>query len=459
MSGTLLCILAFLSCIAFSGANWRYGMCALMAWGYFFGILKAHYVASWGHFIFDAATVGFYAGILLNWPGLEERQKWQKLKPWVILMVAWPLLMALLPIQHYLVQLVGLRGNIFWIPMLLVGCMLDALGRSLLSYTLAILNMVAFGFALGEYTLGVEAFVPNNEVTQIVHLSADIAGGHLRIPSIFANSHSYSLCMVGTIPWILGELLNKQKIGRGRASSTLILVTGLLAALLGIFIAGPRQPVVILILLILLTVFSGRVNLSFVVLTVLVGTIVAYFVSQDERMQRFTELQDIDMVTNRMSMSMNMGFFEVLLDYPMGNGMGAGGTSLPYFIQQLLPSSVIMENEYARILLEQGLPGLLFFLAFVAWFVTRPIHKDDPARMSKTLLWFITAITFSTAFIGIGMMSSIPGTAMMLLGLGYCVTPALATAGLRRRDFMRGHQSMFAARSSAPAYQRGLART
>jgi hypothetical protein len=190
-----------------------------------------------------------------------------------------------------------------------------------------------------------------------------------------------------------------------------------------------------------------------------VGTIVAYFVSQDERMQRFTELQDIDMVTNRMSMSMNMGFFEVLLDYPMGNGMGAGGTSLPYFIQQLLPSSVIMENEYARILLEQGLPGLLFFLAFFAWFLTRPIQKDDPARMGKTLLWFITAITFSTAFIGIGMMSSIPGTAMMLLGLGYCVTPAAAPSGLRRRGFTGGHQAMFAARSWAPAYQRGLART
>ena len=459
MSGTLLCILAFLSCFAFSGTNWRYGLCALMAWGYFFGILKAHYVASWGHFIFDAATVGFYAGILLNWPKLEERQKWQKLKPWVIGMVAWPLFMALLPIQHYLVQLVGLRGNMFWIPMLLVGCMLDAPGRSLLAYTLAILNMVAFGFAAAEYTLGVEVFVPDNEVTQIVMNSSDIAGGHKRIPSIFANAHSYALCMVGTIPWILGELLNKQKIGLGRASGTLILVPGLLAALLGIFIAGPRQPVVVLGLLILLTVFSGRVNLGFVALTVLVGTIVAYFVSQDERMQRFTELQDIDMVTERMSMSMNMGFFEVLLDYPMSNGMGAGGTSLPYFIQQLLTSSVMMENEYARILLEQGLPGLLFFLAFVAWFATRPIQRDDPARMSKTLLWFITAITFSTAFIGIGMMSSIPGTAMMLLGLGYCVTPAAAPLGLRRSDHTGGRQAMFAARSAAPAYQRGLART
>jgi hypothetical protein len=459
MSGTLLCILAFLSCLSFSVANWRYGLCVLMAWGYFFGILKAHYVTTWGHFIFDAATVGFYAGILLNWPRLEERQKWEKLKPWVIGLVAWPLIMALVPLQHYLVQLVGLRGNMFWIPMLLVGCMLDASGRSLLAYTLAILNIVAFGFAAAEYTLGVEVFVPDNEVTQIVMNSSDIAGGNKRIPSTFTNAHSYAGTMMGTIPWILGELLNKQKIGLGRAAGTLILVPGLLAALLGIFIAGPRSPVAILGLLILLTVFSGRVNLGFVALTVLVGTIVAYFVSQDERMQRFTELQDIDMVVGRMGGSLNLGFFEVLLDYPMGNGMGAGGTSLPYFIQQLLTSSVMMENEYARILLEQGLPGLLFFLAFVAWFVTRPIQRDDPARMSKTLLWFITAITFSTAFIGIGMMSSIPGTAMMLLGLGYCVTPASAPSGIRRRDFTRGHQATFAARSSAPAYQRGLART
>jgi hypothetical protein len=458
MSGTFLCILAFLSCISISAANWRYGLCALMAWGYFFGILKAHYVASWGHFIFDAATVGFYAGILLNWPGLEERQKWQKIKPWVIGMVAWPLFMALLPIQHYLVQLVGLRGNMFWIPMLLVGCMLDAPGRSLLAYTLAVLNMVAWGFAVAEYTLGVQAFVPENEVTSIVYNSNDMSGGNLRIPSTFANAHSYAGTMMSTIPWILGELLNKQKIGLSLASVALILIFGLLVALLGVFIAGPKQPVVILGLLILITVFSGRVSLGFMALTVLVGTIVAYFVSQDERMQRFTELQNIDLVTERINMSMNMGFFEVLLDYPMGNGMGAGGTSLPYFIQQLLTSSVIMENEYARILLEQGLPGLLFFLSFFAWFLTRPIQKDDPARMSKTLLWFITAITFSTAFIGIGMMSSIPGTAMLLLGLGYCVTPALATAGRRRGD-QASRQAMFTTRSATPAYQRGLART
>jgi hypothetical protein len=456
MSGTFLCILAFLSCLGFSIANWRYGFCTLIAWGFFFGILKAHYVASWGHFIFDAATLGFYAGILLNLPRIEERQKWQKLKPWVIGMVAWPLFMAVLPIQHYLVQVVGLRGNIFWIPILLVGCMLDATGRNLLAYTLAFLNIVAFGFAVAEYNLGVELFVPDNEVTQIVMNSSDIAGGNKRIPSTFVNAHSYAGTMMGTIPWILGELLNKQKIGLGLASGTLMLALGLLAALLGIFIAGPRSPVVTLGLMVMITVFSGRLSLGFVAVTVLVGTIVAYYVSQNERMQRFAELQDLEMVTRRLGISMNTGFFQVLMEYPMGNGMGAGGTSLPFFIEQLLTNKVIMENEYARILLEQGLPGLLFFMAFIIWFLIQPVLKDDPARMSKMLLWFLTAITFSTAFIGIGMMSSIPGTAMMMLGLGYCVTPEFAASRIRHRN-IAGGQAMSAARSSAPAYQRGLA--
>jgi hypothetical protein len=457
MSGAILCVLAFLSCVGFSLANWRYGLCLLIAWGYFFGILKAHYVASWGHFIFDAATLGFYAGVFFNWPKLEERQRWRIILPWVTLLVAWPLFMALIPIQHYLVQLVGLRGNMFWVPMLLVGCMLDSPGRILLTYTLASLNIIAFGFSVAEYVLGVEVFVPDNEVTQIVMNSSDVAGGSKRIPSIFANAHSYAGTMVATIPWIIGELLYKRQTDMLGAFGAPILVFGLIAALLGIFIAGPRLPVVILFLLIVLTVFSGRVNLRFVGITVVIGTIVAYFVSQDERMQRFTQLQNFDLVAERVRMSLNMGFFDVLLEYPMGNGMGAGGTSLPFFIEQLLTSKVMMENEYARILLEQGLPGLLFFLAFAAWFATRQIQKNDPARMSKTLLWFITGITFSTAFIGTGMMSSIPGTAMLLLGLGYCVTPSIASAGLKHGD-KNYRQAISMGRSATPAYQRGLAR-
>jgi hypothetical protein len=427
-----------------------------MVWGYFFGILKAHYIQSLGHFIFDAATVGFYAGLIIKLPTREEQAKWKPVLPWVILLMVWPLFMALIPIQHYLVQLVGLRGNIFWIPMLLVGAILDRDGRYLLAITFAFLNIIAFGFCLAEYFLGVEMFVPENEVTQIVFNSNDIAGGHKRIPSIFVNAHTYAGTMVASIPWMITGFLEGKKRRLLRSLDNPLLVAGLLCSLLGVFMAGPRSPIVVLGLFACLTLLSGRVSFSLLFLFTLVGMIVAYFVSQNERMQRFTELQNLDYVSSRISTSLNMGFVDVLMEYPMGNGMGAGGTSLPFFAQVLLSNQVLMENEYARIVLEQGLPGLILFIAFVFWFFTRRISKSDPDSFGKSLFWILSTINFSTAWLGIGMMSSIPGTAMLMLGIGYCVAPQVLISG--KRLFWKTNKLGVVSSGYIPAYQRGLAR-
>lgn len=428
-----------------------------MVWGYFFGILKAHYFASWGHFIFDAATVGFYVGLIIKLPSKEEQAKWKPVLPWVLWLIVWPLFMALIPIQHYLVQIVGLRGNMFWIPMILVGAMLDRGGRNLLSITFAFLNVVAFGFALAEYYLGVEIFVPDNEVTQIVLNSNDIAGGHKRIPSIFANAHSYAGTMVFTVPWLILGLFDEKKWNMLDVLKRPILIAGLLFSILGVFIAGPRSPIVILGLLLVFALLTRQINVGFLLLSIVIGSVVAYYVAQDERMQRFTELRDLEMMTARVSMSMNMDFFEILSDYPMGNGMGAGGTSLPFFVQSLLTQRVLIENEYARILLEQGLPGLILFFAFVGWFFTRKIPKNDCAVFGKTILWSLSAITLATAWIGIGMMSSIPGTSMFLLGIGYCIAPA-TQEGARAGIFSLGNKKLIPS-EILPAYQRGLARS
>ncbi len=456
MSGYLLCLAAFLSCLICSISNWRFGLGLLIVWGYFYGILKAHYVASFGHFIFDCATAGFYCGILINFPKKEDRIKWKEILPWTVALVVWPAFVALIPMQHYLVQLVGLRGNVFWLPMLLIGSILGIEGRRSISFVFAILNVIALVVALAEYFLGVEMFVPDNDVTQIVFNSNDIGGGHKRIPSTFTNAHSYAGAMVATIPWLVGGLVDRQKSSITGSVGFIILVAGLISGLLGVFLAGPRSPIVNLGLLFSLAVISGRVNFGLLLVLVLAGTTVGYFVAQNERMQRFTELQDLDMVRERMAMSLNMNFFEVLQDYPMGNGMGAGGTSLPFFAQQFLNQPVIIENEYARILLEQGLPGLLIFLAFLGWFFTRKITKADKDLVCKNLLWISSAITVSTAWIGIGMMSGVPSTAMFLLGIGYslsCMNIATSPKGLvPRSDWLQ--PSAF-----IPAYQKGLART
>ena len=41
----------------------------------------------------------------------------------------------------------------------------------------------------------------------------------------------------------------------------------------------------------------------------------------------------------------------------------AAGRACPYFLQNRIRNVVVMENEYARILLELGMPGLLMWVA------------------------------------------------------------------------------------------------
>jgi hypothetical protein len=89
-----------------------------------------------------------------------------------------------------------------------------------------------------------------------------------------------------------------------------------------------------------------------------------------------------------------------------------------------------MENEYARILAEQGIIGLLLWLSFLAWFFFRwkVAFMKGPWQTSRKLLWCMTAIGFGTAWIGTGLLTSIPGTVMLLLGAGWTVVPPEAPA-------------------------------
>lgn len=283
MSGNLFCVLAFATSFVAARISLVSGLIFLLIWGYFFGILKANYVATNGLFIFDAATIGFYLGSLLN-PKLKSvAYRYKPVFPWVSILIAWPVFMSLVPIQHYLVQFIGLRGNIFWLPMILVGFLLSSTEKTTMVFSLSVLNIVALCFAVAEFLIGVEYFVPDNEVTRIVYSSNDLKDGAKRIPSIFANAHSYSLFMVATIPWIIGEITHFKREKLRNYFRFPILVTGLVCALLGIFIAGPRQPVVVLSMLLMLILFSRGFNLGFVLIVVFVSIIVGFFAISNVR--------------------------------------------------------------------------------------------------------------------------------------------------------------------------------
>jgi O-antigen ligase len=128
--------------------------------------------------------------------------------------------------------------------------------------------------------------------------------------------------------------------------------------------------------------------------------------------------------------------FAMVEAYPLGNGLGGGGTSIPYFLQSLLQSPVEIENEYGRIALEQGIPGLALWLAFIVWLFTRAApRRDDPWFAGRWLARLFCAISFATAPLGTGLLNAVPQTALVLLFAGWIAAPQ--AVGVRRSFAVR----------------------
>src|SRR5262249_61572070 len=142
---------------------------------------------------------------------------------------------------------------------------------------------------------------------------------------------------------------------------------------------------------------------------------------KDVRLQRFTTL-DSSVVMTRVGWSVNSSFLDALMNYPMGNGLGGGGTSIPYFLQERLHNPVLIENEYGRILLEQGVLGLIIWVAFIVWLLVAAwpgrVRKQYLGRL---LLWCAVAFSFIGAPLGTGLLTAIPMTSILMLACGWLV--------------------------------------
>jgi hypothetical protein len=315
------------------------------------------------------------------------------------------------------------------LPFLLIGSRLDSREVERLALWLAVLNLIAFGFALAELMIGVPAFFPDNPVTQIIYNSTDV-GGKFRIPSIFANAHSFGGTMATTLPWLLAVWVRKNQSLRVRS----LLMAAILATIVGVFMSATRTSVLQLAIIVVLATLSGKMPPIFQAVWILLLGGAGYIVFSEDRLQRFLTLFDTDRVADRIIGSVNMNLFELLATYPLGNGLGAGGTSLPYFLAYLVDNPVGLESEYSRILLELGIPGLLLWFGFIAWFIWhRPQEKHDSWLFCRQLLWVATLFQFLNCFLGIGMMTAIPQTALLLLGIGFAATPSVPATAARSK--------------------------
>jgi hypothetical protein len=232
-----------------------------------------------------------------------------------------------------------------------------------------------------------------------------------------------------TLPLIIGAWVQTTRAVRWQRH---LLGLAIAASLLGVFMAAARTHMITATVLVAIVTFSGHLRRDLWIRWVIALGLVAYVVSGEERLQRFTTLQDTDFIAERWTGSVNEGFFEAIRAYPMGNGLAGGGTSVPYFLRGN-QSPLIMENEYARIGIEQGLPGLTLWVAFLLWMFLRwPSKGKEGWALGRFIGWIACAMFFLTGLTGVGLMSSVPQTALMLLTMGWFVTAPQLTRQAER---------------------------
>jgi hypothetical protein len=428
MEGIVLCIAAMLACFIAGRRSIVWGIGVVMTIGYAYGIVRANFPNPMSFFIFDAGAVGLYLALVSRGLTREQRTRIAVLQPWMTVLLGWPLVLFLFPVQDQLIQLVGLRAQIFFVPFILIGALLEREDWYFLAQWLGVLNLAAFGFATAEFVLGIPRFYPFNAMTLIIYQSRDVVGhSAYRIPSTFINAAAYCGMMVSTTVLLLGAWVQR----RGFRLDFWLLSGAILASVLGVFMGASRSQALILFLMFGLTFLMGHLSRKVIIRVAVVIVCVSWVVMNNPRMQRFTTLTDTESVQARFDYSYNLGgsFFDAAVKYPMGNGLGGGGTSIPYFLRDRLRDPVSIENEYARIMLEQGIPGLLVWLAFIVWVLLSPLEKrNDVWRLGLRLARIYLAIAFLTGVTGTGMLNSTPGTAVMMMLVGWVSTARFSPA-------------------------------
>jgi hypothetical protein len=418
--GLLLSLAAFAATLLAARRSIGLGMASVLAAGYFYGILRARFPDGYSHFIFDAAVLGLYLGHLIR-TGTLRPPRAQGLYQWTTALIAWPVVifaLAMLYPQHVLIQVIGLRAAVWFLPFLLLGASARLGDLRLLARTLAVLNLISLLFAIAEYFLGIGPFYPRNAATELLYRSNDVAGytAH-RIPATFPSSAIYGGTMVASIPYLVGGWLG----ARNELAEKGLMVAALLAAAVGTFLCASRLPVILLFILGSYLAYHFRTRLGNLVPVLAVALAVAFVVGGNERLQRFSSLQDTQMVLDRIGSSANLNVVELLLSHPMGTGLGSAfGTSIPSFLQHLKTQEPIgAENEYARIGLEQSVIGTALWVAFLVWLVTRPpVRLPGGWRIAERLMFLFLVLSWGTAILGCGTLSTIPATCMLLFQMG-----------------------------------------
>lgn len=450
----LICVIAtFLA----AQRSLKLGLCAVLTVGYLYGITRANVGGIGTYLMFDGSVLALYAAQLFRAVTHEEMVRLRELRFWTISLILWPtflfVVFLVFPNNDPAVELVGLRANVFLLPFLLLGARLHADDIMDIAIFCGVLNLGAVALGGAEFLLGIERFYPMNETTEIIYRSHDLLDNTAhRIPGSFVNAHAFAGTLATTLPFVLGAW---SQPNQRRWIGPLLAGAGV-ASFVGIFMAATRTHMITAAALAVVMSLSGGLSKGQWLRWVVAMALVGYVVSGDVRLQRFTTLTEEGALSERVSGSVNENLLDVATRFPLGNGLTSGGTSVPSFLRSTPGPGMLLENEYARISIEQGVPGLLLWGFFLVWVIIKfPRGRLDSWLLGRRLAWTACLSIFLSGMLGIGMMASVPQTSIMLLLIGWFTTvPKPAEAEHEVQIELAAPPVVVRARASRPATRR-----
>ncbi|HZB25942.1 MAG TPA: hypothetical protein VE379_07410, partial [Vicinamibacterales bacterium] len=143
MMSIALCAAAFALSFRAARHSLVAGLCAVIGVGYAYGIVRANIPDGFSHLIFDAGVVGLYAAQLWRPQPVWQALRSDELRSWIFVLIAWPVLLFFSLRQDPLIQIVGLRGNVFLLPFIVFGARLTADDVYKLALWLSLCNLAA----------------------------------------------------------------------------------------------------------------------------------------------------------------------------------------------------------------------------------------------------------------------------------------------------------------------------
>jgi hypothetical protein len=396
-----------------------WGIVAVLVVGYVNGYVRANYLSLSTTFMFDSAVLGLYAGFLLAHAERATRLWSGTVAGFLAVLIGWPMLLTLVPMNDFLVQLVALRSAVWYVPVILIATRLTTADLTVMARGAAVLNLIALAGGVYVYLNGIESLYPRNPITELIYRSKDVSGGYYRIPSLFLSAHAYGGTMLATLPLVLGRGFARGVSAREHG----LMAAGAAAAVAGILMCAARQPVLILLIAAVIAWMCTRLHpvVGLVAAALLAGAAVAAL--SNERLQRgVLTFEDPDLIVERVYGSVNHSSLELFLRYPAGAGLGSA-SSVPYFLADRAPRPIALENEYSRIQVEEGWVGLAAWLAFLGWLFSRRPRAllAAPWQLGAIFMYAFALTAWATAAIGTGLTTAIPGTVLLFVQMGVLI--------------------------------------